>query len=91
MDKLKGGIIGAGKDSFIGFAHYAAAALYNEAEIIAGVFSSDPDRCIKRGLELGIERCRIYCNCTEMIEKENVLPAEERIDFVIVATLITAL
>lgn len=86
MDKLKGGIIGAGKDSFIGFAHYAAAALYNEAEIIAGVFSSDPDRCIKRGLELGIERCRIYRNCTEMIEKENTLPAEERIDFVIIAT-----
>ena len=86
MDKLMGGIIGAGEDSFIGFAHCAAAALHNKAEIKAGIFSSDPVQCIKRGLELGIKRGRIYHSYTEMIEKENALPAEERIDFVIIAT-----
>lgn len=86
MDKLIGGIIGAGKDSFIGFAHCAAAALHNRAEIKAGVFSSDAYRCIIRGLELGIDRDRIYHNCAEMIEKENALPADERVDFVIIAT-----
>ena len=86
MDKLFGGIIGAGKTSFIGFAHRAAAILHNEAEFKAGVFSSDPGKCLQRGLELGIERDRIYNDYAEMIEKENSLPAEERIDFVIITT-----
>ena len=86
MDKLFGGIIGAGKNSFIGFVHRAAAILRDEAEIKAGVFSSNPDKCIERGLELGIERKRIYSNYLEMIKKENNLPLEERIDFVIIAT-----
>lgn len=86
MDKLFGGIIGAGKTSFIGFAHRVAANFYNEAEIKAGVFSSDPARSLQRGLELKIEKDRIYNNYAEMIEKENTLPAEERIDFVIIAT-----
>jgi predicted dehydrogenase len=86
MDKLFGGIIGAGKTSFIGFVHRVAANFYNEAEIKAGVFSSDPGSSLQRGLELGIAKHRIYNDYAEMIERENKLPAEERIDFVIIAT-----
>ncbi len=85
MKKLWGGLIGGGKHSFIGFAHRVAVALQGEAEIKAGVFSSDAERCIQRGLELGIDRKRIYTDFWEMIKKENQLPAEERIDFVIIA------
>lgn len=86
VDKLRGGIIGAGKTSFIGFAHRAAATIHNEAEIKAGVFSSDLAICLERGLELGIARERIYRDCASMIEGENRLSAEKRIDFVIIAT-----
>ena len=86
MKKLYGGIIGAGKNSFIGFVHRASATLNGEAEITAGVFSSDSVRCVKRGTELGIEKNRIYTNYMEMIEKENSLPKGTRIDFVIIAT-----
>ncbi len=86
MKKLYGGIIGAGKNSFIGLIHRAAAALNGEAEIIAGVFSRDPVKSAKRGAELGIEKSRIYNNYMEMIEKENSLPKGARIDFVIIAT-----
>jgi predicted dehydrogenase len=86
MPKLSGGIIGAGKDSFIGFVHRASAVLHGEAEIKAGVFSSDAARCQERGLELGIEESRIYRHYREMIERENNLPDKERIDFVIIAT-----
>ncbi len=86
MDKLFGGIIGAGKTSFIGFVHRVAAIFYNKAEIKAGVFSNNPDECLQRGLELGIERDRIYCDYARMIESENRLPPEKRIDFVIIAT-----
>ena len=86
MDKLFGGIIGAGKTSFIGFTHRVAANFYNEAEIKSGVFSNNPDECLQRGLELGIERDRIYCDYSRMIENENSLPHKKRIDFVIIAT-----
>ena len=68
MQKLSGGMIGGGRDSFIGFAHRAAVTLHGEAEIKAGVFSHDADRCMKHGLELGIEKSRIYRHYLEMIE-----------------------
>jgi len=86
MEKLLGGIIGAGRDSFIGFAHRTAAAIQGEAEIKAGVFSRDPARSLERGQELVIEKNRIYNNYLEMIERENSLTNEQRIDFVIIAT-----
>jgi len=86
MKKLYGGIIGAGKNSFIGLIHRAASALNGEAEITAGIFSSDPARSAKRGAELGIEKSRIYSNYAEMVEKENNLPEGTKIDFVIIAT-----
>lgn len=86
MKRLKGGLIGGGKHSFIGFAHRAAAALQGEAEIVAGVFSRESTKCLKRGIELGIEPKRIYTDFQEMIQKEKQLPPEERIDFVIIAS-----
>jgi len=86
MKKLFGGIIGAGKNSFIGLIHRASASFHGEAEITAGIFSSDPARSTERGAELGIEKSRIYSNYAEMIEKENSLSEGTRIDFVIIAT-----
>lgn len=83
---LKGGILGAGKNSFIGYVHIAAASLNREAEIVAGVFSKFPEKSITRGDELNIKEERSYPDYKVMIEKELSLPPEERIDFVIVAT-----
>ena len=51
MKKLYGGIIGSGKNSFIGLVHRASAALNGEAEITAGIFSSDSARSAERGTE----------------------------------------
>lgn len=48
--KLKGGIIGAGKTSFIGYVHMSAASLDRKAEIVAGVFSSDPEK-VRQGVK----------------------------------------
>jgi predicted dehydrogenase len=86
MEKLLGGIIGAGKSSFIGFAHRTAAIIKGEAEIKSGVFSRNPVRSLERGQELGIEKNRIYNNYLEMIERENSFSKEQRIDFVVIAT-----
>ena len=86
MKKLQGGIIGAGKDSFIGFVHMAAARLMGQAEITAGVFSRDPRKGRERGETLGIAPDRIYGNYIEMVSKESALPENERIDFIIITT-----
>ena len=87
MDKkLKGGIIGAGKTSFIGFVHMTASSFDREAEIISGVFSRDPKKSIIRGKELGINPDRSYTDYKAMIKHELTLPEDERIDFVIVAS-----
>ena len=63
MRKLLGGIIGGGENSFIGCAHRAAATLDGEAEIVAGVFSSDPERSRARGAALGMDPNRVYADC----------------------------
>ena len=42
--KLKMGLVGGGVGSFIGKVHSIAACLDNRAELVAGAFSSDPDR-----------------------------------------------
>ena len=84
--RLKGGIIGAGKGSFIGFVHMAAAGLMGEAEICAGVFSQDPQKSRNRGEELNISPDRVYPDYSEMIRKELSLSLEDRIDFVIIAS-----
>ena len=84
--KLKGGIIGAGKTSFIGHVHMAAASLGRKAEIVSGVFSGNPEKSLHRGKELGIAPERSYSDYKTMIKHELSLPEEERIDFVIVAS-----
>lgn len=86
MKKLKGGIIGAGKDSFIGVVHRAAVAITGGGEIVAGVFSRNPDTGRQRGLELGIDPGRVYTDFREMANRESALPPGEGIDFVIIAS-----
>ena len=81
--KLKGAILGGGSGSYIGKLHMFAAQLENEAEIVAGIFSHDQEKCRKRGNELGIDPKRVYASLDELIDSETQLSEGERIDFVI--------
>jgi len=42
--KLRMGLVGGGQGSFIGRVHMTAAVLDNRATLVAGAFSSDPER-----------------------------------------------
>ncbi len=42
--KLRMGMIGGGKDSFIGAVHRMAACLDGECELVCGALSSTPER-----------------------------------------------
>ena len=84
--RLKYGMVGGGPGAFIGEVHRKAAALDGHVELVAGSFSSSPEKTKKMGDELGLEADRLYDSFEEMAEKEAALSEEERIDFVSVVT-----
>ncbi len=83
--KLKMGMIGGGPDGFIGEVHRKAARMDGKIEIVAGAFSSKPDKSAQTGQDLFLDPGRVYNNYQSMIENELKLPTEERIDFVTIA------
>jgi predicted dehydrogenase len=84
--KLKFGQIGGGQDSFIGAVHRRAAISDGLTELLAGAFSSTPEKAKASGQELLIADDRNYGSWQEMLEKESALPEGERIDFVNIVT-----
>jgi predicted dehydrogenase len=84
--KLKMGLVGGGQGSFIGKVHSIAACLDNRAEVVAGAFSSNPERSKASAADYNVAPARAYGTYQEMLEKERQLPEGERIDFVSVTT-----
>jgi predicted dehydrogenase len=84
--KLRMGMIGGGPDSFIGAVHRRAAALDGEIELVCGAFSSDPKKSKATGEALYLNPHRVYENYSQMFEKEKLLPADLRMDFVAIVT-----
>ncbi len=84
--KLRMGLVGGGIGSFIGKVHSIAACLDNRAVVVAGAFSSDPERSKASAADYDVCPDRAYGSYQEMLEKESQLPEDERIDFVSVTT-----
>ena len=84
--KLRMGMIGGGKDGFIGAIHRLALNMDGLIELSCGAFSINNDIAIQSGKDLFIPADRTYLSYQEMIEKEKKLPAEQRIDFVTIVT-----
>ncbi len=84
--KLKMGMVGGGRDAFIGAVHRAAALMDGNVEFVAGALSSNPEKAIASGRDLYLSDERNYGTWQEMVEKESRLPVGERIDFVSIVT-----
>ncbi|WOH36166.1 Gfo/Idh/MocA family oxidoreductase [Thalassotalea fonticola] len=84
--KLKMGMVGGGQGAFIGAVHRFAAALDGEIELVCGAFSSEPNKALASGKELGIPDNRNYPGFQEMFAAEQRLPENERMDFVAIVT-----
>ena len=82
MTRLRAGIVGGGQGAFIGALHRIAAELDNEARVVAGAMSSNPDTA-RRSAEAW-HLARSYESYETMARREAEL--DEGIDFVIVAT-----
>lgn len=84
--KIRMGMVGGGKDAFIGAVHRMAATLDGEIELVCGAFSSDPEKSKRSGEALYLNEERVYGTFAEMIEKEKALPEGERMDFLTIVT-----
>lgn len=84
--KLRMGMIGGGKDAFIGAIHRLAANMDGLIEIAAGALSINPDIARESGEMLFLPKERTYLTYDELIKKESELPADRRIDFVTIVT-----
>ena len=84
--KLRMGMIGGGKDAFIGAIHRFAFNMDGLVELVCGALSIDPEIAKDSGQSLFLPDDRIYLTYEEMLEKESLLPADRRIDFVTIVT-----
>lgn len=64
------GMVGGGKDAFIGGVHRIAARLDGKYDLIAGALSSTPERALQSGRALGLAQDRIYLDFKSMAIRE---------------------
>ncbi len=84
--KLRMGMIGGGKDAFIGAIHRIAANMDGLVELVCGSLSINKEIAVESGRSLFLGEDRIYTSYEEMLEKESQLPADKRMDFVTIVT-----
>lgn len=84
--KLRMGMVGGGPGAFIGAIHRMAAIMDGEIELVAGAFSSDPQKSKQAGEQLNLDPQRVYPSFEEMIKKEAALPSDKKIDVVAIVT-----
>lgn len=84
--KLRMGMIGGGKDAFIGAIHRLALNMDGLIELCCGALSHDVKIGLESGEMLFLPQERIYKTYDELFEKESKMPEDKRIDFVTIVT-----
>lgn len=77
-------IVGGGPGAFIGPVHRIAAELDRHIRLVAGAFSSDPERTRQAGVDYGIDPARAYSDWRVMLAEEAKRP--DGAEFVTIAT-----
>ena len=83
-DPVRYAMIGGGEGAFIGPVHRTAAAIAGNCRLVAGAFSSDPERARRSGEAIGVERS--YDSWQAMLAGESALSDGERAEFVAIVT-----
>jgi len=78
--KLRMGMVGGGRGAFIGAVHRMAANLDGKIELVAGAFSSSPEKSKLSGEDFFLDPERVYDSYQDMAEKEAA--REDKVDFV---------
>lgn len=86
QQKIRMGMIGGGKQAFIGAVHRMAANLDGLIELCCGALSSNPETAKESGKDLFLPADRSYGSYKEMFIAESQLPKTERMHFVSIVT-----
>lgn len=70
--RIRLGMVGGGKDAFIGDVHRIASRIDDKFDLVAGALSSTPEKAQESGEALGLER--IYSDFKEMAQAEAARP-----------------
>ncbi|QYZ70625.1 Gfo/Idh/MocA family protein [Neotabrizicola shimadae] len=68
--RIRLGMVGGGRDAFIGAVHRIASRIDDQYELVAGCFSSNPEKSKASGADLGIDPGRTYESFAEMAMRE---------------------
>lgn len=74
MAKIRLGMVGGGKDAFIGAVHRIAARIDGQFDLVAGALSSTAEKSRDSGLALGLAADRCYGSFEEMAAAEAARP-----------------
>lgn len=66
--RIRLGMVGGGRDAFIGAVHRMAARLDDQFDLVAGCFSSDAEKSLASAADLGVARA--YADYTTMASRE---------------------
>jgi len=80
------GMVGGGRDAFIGAVHRMAAQMDGQIELVCGAFSRNKQKSRDSGADLFLPPDRVYGTYREMFRKETRKEAGDRMDFVSVVT-----
>ena len=69
-ERLRLGMVGGGRDAFIGAVHRIASRIDDQYELVAGCFSSNAEKSKASGADLGIDPGRTYESFAEMALRE---------------------
>ncbi len=69
-DRIKLGMVGGGRDAFIGGVHRIASRIDDHYELVAGALSSTPEKSKASAADLGIDPARAYDDYRKMAIRE---------------------
>jgi predicted dehydrogenase len=84
--KIRLGILGGGGDSLIGVLHRVASSMYDQFQIVGGVFNPIWEDNIGFVEKIGLPTNRVYIDFDTLIEEELKLPESERMQVVSILT-----
>ena len=82
--RLRVGMVGGGRNAFIGAVHRLAMRLDDQIHLVAGALSSDPETAAASAADIGLDPDRSYSDYREMARMEGARP--DGIEAVVIVT-----
>ncbi len=84
--QLRMAMIGGGPGSGIGDIHRKAARMDGQIALVAGAFSTNPEKNREQGKMQFVDPSRVYDSWKDMLDREAALPPDKRPDIVSIVT-----